>query len=129
MDSLFVSIVFFISLGTFLSVFFKGKLFRIVFFSLYCLLSLALLDHLITIWNITYEEYWEVSDNALRGIGIVMWIYVSLSASIYLIYLFNLGVKLFHFSRIDKYLLGFFILSNLTTISLLYIAESNIPIE
>jgi len=107
-----------------------GKiLFRIIISSIFCLLNLALLDHLTTIWNITYEEYWEISDNALRSIGIVMWMYILISAFIYLIYLFNAGVKLFKFSKIDKYLLGFFLLSNLTTVSLLYISESNIPIE
>ncbi len=126
---LLVGVVLLGFIGIFLSLFLNGIVFRVIFFILFIFFTLGLLEHLMLIWDITYEEYWEISDNSLRGAGILFAGYFVISGSIYFTYILNKFLKLFHFSTIDKFILGLLILSNLLLPALLYIAQSNIPIE
>jgi len=115
-------------IGMLLSAFLNAMAFRVIFSSLFIFFNFGLLEHLMLIWDVTYEEYLKIPDNTLRGGSIALAGYLIVSISIYNTYLFNKFLEWFYFSKMDKFILGFLVLSNLLWPIIFYIVESNIPI-
>lgn len=128
MNELAFGIVLLSLIGMLLSAFLNGIVFRVVFSSLFIFVNFGLLKHLILIWDVTYEEYLKIPDNTLRDGSIALAGYLIVSIAIYYTYLFNKFLEWFYFSKIDKFILGFLVLSHLLWPIVFYVAESNIPI-
>ncbi|HEO98900.1 MAG: hypothetical protein JW682_06595 [Campylobacterales bacterium] len=128
MNVLALGVVLVSLIGMLLSAFLNAMAFRVIFSSLFIFFNFGLLEHLMLIWDVTYEEYLKIPDNTLRGGSIALAGYLIVSISIYNTYLFNKFLEWFYFSKMDKFILGFLVLSNLLWPIIFYIVESNIPI-